>query len=561
MDFDNIILRCNNCHFLSLLDFFILNKICFVKYICPNNHFGSLELEKFIENSINVDLNKSMCLVCDKSQENSSIDFNYCSLCKKFICYKCLKKHNEHTNYCQIILSKFDGFCSKHLKCYLYFCKICKLNLCIECKKDHGNSSGEGKLLHDILNISSNYILSPQDEEKIYNIIENLNKIKLNELIEEKIKTIIEYSIKFMNLLLSTLKYEISKNNLNFYPVQNILNFKKKLEQLNIFLDNKIKSNSYDFENINYIFTNKIEKCILSLSTYPDKIYHLMILKDGRLASSTKEGIILIYSSKNFNIEVIIHEHKSSIFYFTQLENNYIITCSLDKEVKIIKLIENSKYEIIQTIKEFDGAVTKILEFENKLISLSNDKYMRIFLFYENEKVFKLDKKIQFSKISSYSDGILVNNNKELITILSEEKSLKFWDLKNYSNINTFSTIDTTYPCGICLLNSKILCVGGSNFKGFFLIDISTHEILKNIKGMNYIYCIFRCFDNSFIAAVNDSQKINSLIKYKFDEKSVDLIEIYKKENAHNNIITTICELEDGEIVTAGKDEYLKIWI
>ena len=98
-------------------------------------------------------------------------------------------------------------------------------------------------------------------------------------------------------------------------------------------------------------------------------------------------------------------------------------------------------------------------------------------------------------------------------------------------------------------------------WKKDYNLNFSIYQIINNIKGMNYIYCILKCFDNSIVVGVNDSQKNNSLIKYKFEQKNLNLIELYKKEKAHNNIITGICELEDGEIVTGGKDECLKIWI
>ena len=554
MDFDNFILRCYECYSLCFFDFYIINQICFIKYICPNNHIGNIELEQYIKNSNNFNINESKCLICEKSQKNSSIDYNYCPTCNKFICYKCLKKHNEHQNKCQIISSKFDGFCLKHLKCYLFYCKICRLNLCVDCKNNHES--------HDLIKIASNYIINSEESIKV--ILNNLENKKSNSLIDEKVIKIIDSSINFMKILLSTYKYEQSKNNLNFFPINNIIILFQKLERLNNYLDNQIKNNSTNYDDINYIFTNKIEKCIFNLSTYPDKITHLVLLKDGRLSSSTKEGKILIYSKKTYNIEIIINEHKSSIFYFTQLSNGNIISCSLDKEMKIIK-INNLKYDTIQIIKDFEGGVTKVfeIEIENKikLISLSNDKYIRIFQYNNKENKYDLEKKIQFSEFNCYGDGIIVNKNKELITILSEEKKLKFWDIKNFTNINTFSTIDTTYPCALCLLDNNILCIGGSNFKGFYLIQTSTHEIIKNIKGMTYIFSMIKCFDNSFIVSVYDSQKINSLIKYKFDKKNLDLIEISKKENAHNNIITSICELDDGEIATGSKDELLKIWI
>ena len=35
----------------------------------------------------------------------------------------------------------------------------------------------------------------------------------------------------------------------------------------------------------------------------------------------------------------------------------------------------------------------------------------------------------------------------------------------------------------MCLLEDDILCIGGNNSKGFYLIKISTHQLIKNILG------------------------------------------------------------------------------
>ena len=40
------------------------------------------------------------------------------------------------------------------------------------------------------------------------------------------------------------------------------------------------------------------------------------------------------------------------------------------------------------------------------------------------------------------------------------------------------------------LINDDILCVGGNKSKGFYLIRISTHLLIKNIIGPDKIYLL-----------------------------------------------------------------------
>ena len=47
----------------------------------------------------------------------------------------------------------------------------------------------------------------------------------------------------------------------------------------------------------------------------------------------------------------------------------------------------------------------------------------------------------------------------------------------------------------MCLLENDLLCVGGNNSKGFYLIKISTHQLIKNIIGIKTIYSINECLD------------------------------------------------------------------
>ena len=112
----------------------------------------------------------------------------------------------------------------------------------------------------------------------------------------------------------------------------------------------------------------------------------------------------------------------------------------------------------------------------------------------------------------------------------------------------------------MCLLEDDMLCVGGCNSKGFYLIKISTHQLIKNILGPKTIWSINECLDGLFLCSIIDEKGNNSLVKYKYEEQ--DLKKIIEKEKAHNNDILSCVELYDGTIASGGKgDGYsIKLW-
>ena len=112
----------------------------------------------------------------------------------------------------------------------------------------------------------------------------------------------------------------------------------------------------------------------------------------------------------------------------------------------------------------------------------------------------------------------------------------------------------------MCLLENDILCVGGKNSKGFYLIKISTHQLIKNIFGPKTIWSINECLDGLFLCSIIDEKGNDCLVKYKYEEQN--LKKIFEKEKAHNDDIYSCIELYDGTIASGGRgDGYsIKLW-
>ena len=217
-------------------------------------------------------------------------------------------------------------------------------------------------------------------------------------------------------------------------------------------------------------------------------IDHLSKLKDGRLISSSNDYTLNIYSNKDsFELQLSIKEHSSYLRFFTQLNNDKIISCSDDKTMNIIKLINDNKYIVEQKLQGHNNGVWNVIEIkENELISVSKDNTMKKWEL-NNENKYECTKTITFQNSSGHCNILKINEN-EFVTSSCNDKCLKFWNLYNYSNISTINNIEIEWTFRtMCILGDDLICVGGKESKGFYLIKISTHQLIKNILGPKVI--------------------------------------------------------------------------
>ncbi len=225
----------------------------------------------------------------------------------------------------------------------------------------------------------------------------------------------------------------------------------------------------------------------------------------------------------------------------------------------IIKLLENNKYQIEQYLKGHTNYVYKVIEIKkNELISISYDKKMKIWK-PNTLNQFECIKDIDFMNNNGSCDILKLNEN-ECVTSLYTEKCLKFWNT-DYSNIATLSNIvnGSETRQNLCLIENDILCVvGGNSTKRFYLIKISTHQLIKTISVLSSIYAVYKCLDGSLLCSVTDKNGYYSIEKYQYTQQNLNLI--YSKEKAHDGNIYTCIELKDKTIITGSSDYYIKCW-
>lgn len=294
------------------------------------------------------------------------------------------------------------------------------------------------------------------------------------------------------------------------------------------------------------------------INNHTSSIVYLSQLKDRRLASSSNDCCLNIYKKETFEIQLSIKEDTSPPRSFTEISNERIFACYDNGIIRLIKLIREDKYQVEQVLKEHSSYARKIIEIkENELISVAYDGTMKIWKL-NNENKFICVKTINFQSNNSCCNILKLNEN-EFVTSSYDDKCLKFWNSNNFTNISTINNIGSIgWPKrNLCKLNDDILCVGGTNSKGFYLIKISTHQLLTNITGPNDIFSIYKCFDGLFLCSIYENNNY-SLVKYKYENQN--LIKIIEKENAHTSYIYTCIELNDEIIASGGDDKIIRLW-
>jgi hypothetical protein len=556
--------RCPECNLICSLNLKIKNKKSIINYNCENNHKGNITLKDYLNQINKFALSKEKCCQCGKSQKEIKGNFFYCSKCSQFICNLCQIYHPNGNKHSIIDYQRYDSLCKKHSNLYDSYCENCKMNICVYCRGKHKN--------HTLINLFdfNNIEESKKNFENEINDL-NLTISRLDQLLNdlssilEKLK-VINQIIKFYNIILSTYIYEENQNNLNYYVTQNLNNLKdiiktnyinslispiyKEYNKCSLIFDSIMNVKQKNNNNLNY----KI------LNNHTSSVNQIELLKDGRLISCSDDNTLKIYKKNTFELQLSIKEHTSYVNSFTQLYDERIITCSNDYTMKIIKLIGEEKYKVDQNLEGHLGSVYKIIAIrDNELISISLDKTMKIWII-NNESKFNCINTITFQEENSWCN-ILKLNEKEFVISTSFDKCLKFWNSKDYSiisNINNVEIPENTLK-NMCLFENDILCVGGENSKGFYLIKISIHQIIKNIIGPYTIFSINKCLDGGFLCIIEDEKEKYSIVKYKYENENLEKIE--GKDSMYNGFINSCVELSQGVIATTGCDYSIKLLI
>ena len=126
---------------------------------------------------------------------------------------------------------------------------------------------------------------------------------------------------------------------------------------------------SQNYKEYNILEQINIEE-VKTITAQTDCIYSLLYLKDGRVASCSRDSTISIYSpSKEYHCDKVINKNRGSIPSICELDDGIIVSCSSDGSIMI------GDY----TIKNaHNGWINKVIVLSNNRIASCSDKTIMI---------------------------------------------------------------------------------------------------------------------------------------------------------------------------------------
>ena len=390
------------------------------------------------------------------------------------------------------------------------------------------NQEIENENIHEFL--SNAYIKEfsrfPSEEEVLFFPLSSFEVTKINREFNDHVEITLEYLGKY-------------RKNININP-QNILPF---------FQASEFGKDILELELINYKrrYSWNVDKEIYIEEGDVSSVLYL----ENNIILFSVDNIIKLYNIENNRNILNINIHLNDINDLLKVGNHKFISSSKDNTIKYFELNDNYlNYKIIETINIHTDEVNQTikLKMDNYYASCSNDNNICIWFFDHNNK-FKLYKVLkghrsQVTSIFELSDNSIIS--------ISRAGFLKFWE--NYKCVKSLQ-IDGI-PLNHCIFPySENLIVMGTN-KSFIFLNIVKKEIIKIIP-LNFTSNSFCNFYGDIILGLKENNYC-FLREYKNFNYSFELIAEGKDDRSLE--ISYIQIIDERTIITANKNQYIKIW-
>ena len=292
-------------------------------------------------------------------------------------------------------------------------------------------------------------------------------------------------------------------------------------------------------DSANSIFKNP--KHVLQYHTEP--IFCSAVLKDGRIATGSKDKEIIVFNNKTFKPDLTIKEHNGVVVNMIELSTGYLASCSEDKTIKIYD-VGLKTYKVIQTLKDHTGWVSKIIELNNKqLVSCSKDKTL---IFYNKDKDGIKYKKDFSITTNGWNGPVIQTKDNEICYYESNEDTICFYDFIKKKTVTAFNSL--------LMLTKELLLI--CRYNKITVMNVYTYNIVRSIDvpDSDWISSVIR-FNKEQIVTADENKRI---ILWKIEGDNLRMIT--KNNNAHDGCIFSLTKLPNGTILSGGLDCSAKIW-
>ena len=282
-----------------------------------------------------------------------------------------------------------------------------------------------------------------------------------------------------------------------------------------------------------------------TLNYHSDVVNQIILLKDGRIASSSNDKSIIIYN-QDFSVQLQIKNFDSEVLNIMQGSNDYIFASLYSGNISFFKLNSKNFFTKILNINAHKDKVRKIIELKDgRYVSCSGDNTIKIWKFINNNLI--TDKIIYDNNIiNSLSSIEEVNDNEIISTPINENGSIIFWNINEGKIISQINDIACVFCWNLLKkISNNTFIVGGAReiylIKDYKLIDRIQIELQREIYSICYL-------NNGNILTGH----FNGYIKYwNFNNNKLKYID---EKKFHQTSIRVISQINDNSILTGSDD-------
>lgn len=285
----------------------------------------------------------------------------------------------------------------------------------------------------------------------------------------------------------------------------------------------------------------------------------IKLLKNGDIIALNEKKII-IFNKDNYDYKVIFEEtNEDDIYDLVELSNNRFCY-SIYKYLKIIQLSKDNQYKIIQVLSGHIDDVYTILSInDNYLISSSMDKTIKIWKYIHKNQKYILINSTTMINYGDFDNNNIKLLNKNILIYYSNNFGngvIKFLNLKKNNIIKTIDIRCKITKDSIIIYDNILLVCENNGY--LYLIDLDKYEIIRRFENIFVCSLIKLRNGNILIMEKNDYFKEEYILKEYEILKSFNLIEI--KISQTFNYINNILEINDNKLLSINENNDIIIW-
>lgn len=377
--------------------------------------------------------------------------------------------------------------------------------------------------------------------------LDEQSKAKLNAAYEEGIQSNKEI-ITFLKALLldytedNTDTHLNVKNNFSKITLIKIKENPSLDEVISFFEENHIisKGKSQQSTEVKY----KGIKTIASVDAHYQSITSLCLLKDGRLASGSKDKTIKVFRISNeFICDMTFIAHKKSVTSLCILNDGRLVSTSEDGSIRIW-VIGSESFYLCSVLSENDSFITIGITISDDLIaSYSYDSKMKVWSVSKGscEWSIYID---DYNICGLYKPKI----NDNVIVSLGYQTGASFWDMGTRKLIKEVKVKCSDFNMHSEFGKEKLIIFGNGNF---YIVDCLSMQIVSSIQ-ISEEYMI------KYIFSPNGEYSILADINGKILILNGDTFSIEELKAVHEYRVNKIISIKDGVFCSCSEKSIVK---